>query len=56
MKFALPEKKWVWRLLLVLAILIGTSVVYGRYHYLADVGAGLAISFFALGLARKLAA
>jgi membrane-associated phospholipid phosphatase len=56
MKFALPEKKWVWRLLLVLAILIGTSVVYGRYHYLADVGAGLAISFLALGLVQKMPA
>ncbi len=52
MRLVLPEKKWVWRLLLILAILIGTSVVYGRYHYVADVVAGLVLSIAALAFAR----
>ena len=51
MRLALPEKKWVWRFLLVMAVLIATVTVYGRYHYLADAVAGLAIAVVAIGVA-----
>jgi membrane-associated phospholipid phosphatase len=51
MRLALPEKKWVWRFLSVMAVLIATATVYGRYHYLADAAAGLAIAVLAIGLA-----
>ena len=51
MRLALPEKKWVWRFLLFMSVMIATATVYGRYHYLADAAAGLAIAVFAIGLA-----
>jgi len=47
---ALPEKPWVWRTLLVVAALIATATVYGRYHYVVDAVAGLAVSGIALAL------
>jgi membrane-associated phospholipid phosphatase len=47
---ALPEKPWVGRLLLVLAVLIATATVYGRYHYVVDALAGFAVSVMALAL------
>lgn len=47
----LPEHPWVGRSLLVLAILIATATVYGRYHYGADALAGFAVSLAALGIA-----
>jgi membrane-associated phospholipid phosphatase len=50
LKCVLPEKKWAWRFLLVLAVLIATATVYGRYHYLADATAGLAIALAVFGL------
>ncbi len=42
----LPERRWVGRFLLVLAVLISTATVYGRYHFAADalVGFGLAVA------------
>ena len=46
----LPEKKWVGRAALLLAILIAVATVYGRYHYLVDALAGLAIALAATGL------
>jgi len=46
----LPERKWPGRLLLVLASLIATATVYGRYHYLADAAAGMAIALAVCGL------
>jgi len=46
----LPERKWVGRMLLVLAVLIATATVYGRYHYAADALAGLGVSWLAYGL------
>jgi membrane-associated phospholipid phosphatase len=52
MRLVLPEQRWIGRFLLVLATLIATATVYGRYHYLADVAAGLALSLAALGLMR----
>ncbi len=50
-RHVLPEKRWPWKLLLVLAILIATATVYGRYHYLADAAAGLAIALAVYGFA-----
>jgi len=50
----LPEKKWAWRFLLALAVLIATATVYGRYHYLADAVAGLAIALAVFGLTLML--
>jgi membrane-associated phospholipid phosphatase len=49
---ALPEHRWVGRLLLAIAILIATATVYGRYHYFADAVAGFAIACAAFGVAR----
>jgi membrane-associated phospholipid phosphatase len=49
---ALPEHRWVARVLLVMAVLIATATVYGRYHYLADAAAGLAMALLAFGIAR----
>jgi membrane-associated phospholipid phosphatase len=46
----LPEHKWVGRSLFVMALLIATATVYGRYHYLADAAAGLSMAFGALAL------
>jgi membrane-associated phospholipid phosphatase len=49
---ALPEHPWVGRLLLVIAVLIATATVYGRYHYLADAVAGFFMCLLAFGLKR----
>ena len=46
----LPERKWVGRAWLVLAILIATATVYCRYHYLADALAGFGIALAATGV------
>jgi len=43
----LPEKKWVGRTALLLAILIAVATVYGRYHYVADALAGLGVALAA---------
>lgn len=51
---SLPEKPWVGRFLMVLAVLIATATVYGRYHYSADAMAGLAMSLVALLVSRAL--
>jgi membrane-associated phospholipid phosphatase len=47
MRSALPERKWVSRFLMIMALLIAVATVYGRYHYAADAAAGLAVAFFA---------
>jgi membrane-associated phospholipid phosphatase len=47
---ALPEHPWVGRLLMVMAVLIATATVYGRYHYLADAVAGLVMAMIALAI------
>lgn len=44
----LPERRWVGRLLLPLAVSIAVATIYGRYHYAADAVAGFAISVAAL--------
>jgi membrane-associated phospholipid phosphatase len=46
----LPERPWVGRFLLVLAILIAVATVYGRYHYMLDAIAGFAMALVALGV------
>jgi len=50
----LPGQKWVGRLLLVMAVLIATAVVYGRYHYAVDALAGFAASLLALAVSTAL--
>lgn len=50
----LPEHPWVGRCLLVLAVLIATATVYGRYHYLADAMAGFAMCILAQALTLRL--
>jgi membrane-associated phospholipid phosphatase len=52
MKIALPERRWVARFLLVMAILIATATVYGRYHYLVDALAGFAVAVVAFVISR----
>jgi len=39
-------------LLLARVLLIATATVYGRYHYLADAGAGFAMAVLVLGVSR----
>jgi membrane-associated phospholipid phosphatase len=41
---SLPDKPWVWRLLLGMAVLIATATVYGRYHYAVDAVAGFFVA------------
>lgn len=48
---ALPEHPWVGRGLVIMAVLIATATVYGRYHYFADAAAGFAMALAALGIA-----
>ena len=55
MWIALPERRWVSRFLFVMAVLIATATVYGRYHYLADAATGLVMAVLALVLTRALA-
>jgi membrane-associated phospholipid phosphatase len=43
-RLAMPERKWVYRALFVIAAAIAAATVYGRYHYLADAAYGAAIA------------
>ncbi len=52
MRRLLPEKPWAWRFLMVLAVLIALATVYGRYHYLVDALAGVAVALAALAATR----
>jgi membrane-associated phospholipid phosphatase len=54
MWIALPEHRWVARFLLVMAFLIATATVYGRYHYFADAAAGFTMAVLAFVAARRL--
>jgi membrane-associated phospholipid phosphatase len=49
---SLPEKPWVGRFLLVLAVLIAIVTVYGRYHYFVDAAAGLGMSLIAVWISQ----
>ncbi len=53
MRWLLPERKWVGRLLLVLAPLIALATIYGRYHYSADAVAGFLIGLGAQAVGRS---
>lgn len=46
--------RWMYRLLFAMAGLIAVATVYGRYHYLADAVAGLAMGFAAGFVVDKL--
>jgi len=43
-RLAIPRRKWVFRVLLMAALLIAVATVYGRYHYLADAAGGGAVA------------
>jgi membrane-associated phospholipid phosphatase len=51
---ALPNRRWLGRLLFVLATLVAIDTVYGRYHFAVDGGAGFAISLLGYGISRLL--
>lgn len=51
MRLALPEKRWLSRVLCIVAVLIAVATVYGRYHYLADVVAGFIAAVAAAAVA-----
>ena len=44
LRLAMPERKWVYRSLFVIALLIAVATVYGRYHYLADAACGAVVA------------
>ena len=44
LQLVIGERPWVGRVFLILAILIGTATVYGRYHYLVDALAGFVLA------------
>jgi membrane-associated phospholipid phosphatase len=44
----LPRHRWLTRSAVVMASLIATATVYGRYHYLVDALAGLALALLAI--------
>jgi membrane-associated phospholipid phosphatase len=47
---ALPKSTWLWGSFFVLASLITTATVYGRYHYAVDALAGLGVSGLTLAI------
>jgi membrane-associated phospholipid phosphatase len=49
--FIFPKQRWRGHTMLVYAISVSVATIYGRYHYVADVLAGFAVSLIALGLA-----
>ena len=51
---ALPWHGWIGRALLGLAVSIALATVYGRYHYAADVVAGLGVALGALWISMAL--
>lgn len=51
---AMPEQRWLRWILLTMAVLIATATVYGRYHYLADAAAGLAMALLAVAIANMM--
>ncbi len=51
LRVVLPGNRWAWGGMLALAVSIATATVYGRYHYLADAMAGLALAFAAMAVA-----
>lgn len=50
MLLALPEKRWIGRILVLVAGAVAVATLYGRYHYAVDGLAGLAVSSVAAGV------
>ncbi len=48
----IPEKRWIGWSMAAYAVLVSIAVIYGRYHYTADVVAGFSISLFAIPAAN----
>jgi membrane-associated phospholipid phosphatase len=54
MRSVLPSRKWIYRGLFVMAMLVALATVYGRYHYAADAVAGASVAMLcAVGLATS---
>lgn len=51
-RFALPEKPWAGRILLLGATLVTIATVYGRYHYAADGLASILVCIAALKVSQ----
>lgn len=49
---ALPERRFLGRLLLVFATLVAVATVYARYHFAVDAAAGFAIALFGFAISR----
>jgi membrane-associated phospholipid phosphatase len=49
--FIFPRRRWFGHIMLIYAISVSVATVYGRYHYVADVLGGFAVSLIALGVA-----
>jgi membrane-associated phospholipid phosphatase len=49
--FLFPGRPWLVLIMLIYAFSVSLATVYGRYHYVADVLAGFAVSLIALGVA-----
>jgi membrane-associated phospholipid phosphatase len=45
-----PKKRWLGHGMLIYAISVSIATIYGRYHFVADVLAGFAVSLIALGV------
>jgi hypothetical protein len=49
---AVPERRRLRCFLMAMAVLIAAATVYGRYHYLGDAAAGLAMALLATGISE----
>jgi len=49
--FLFPHRPWLVWIMVIYACSVSLATVYGRYHYIADVLAGFAVSLIALGVA-----
>jgi membrane-associated phospholipid phosphatase len=49
-----PKQRWLGHTALIYAISVSVATVYGRYHYMADVLAGFAVSLIALGVGFRM--
>jgi len=49
---ALPNRRWLGRLLFVLATFVAINTVYGRYHFAVDGAAAFTVSLLGYGISR----
>jgi len=49
-----PKQRWLGHSMLLYAISVSIATVYGRYHYVADVLAGIAVSLAAFGVGFRM--